>query len=188
MISESEREIPRSGDEENRVRCSSRKSTERPPQVGQLMSGTPNDSSDWGPCPQGELTRVAGRLQRQRSLRRVARVAAITTVTLVALAGIVVLFVPEATGWLFHPGEFHYGGISCSEIQRLLPELKAGTLDEKTMARVRVHLDKCPHCQTFSRVLRDRPVQTGALSGGLSPVPAVCQQPFVLMNSFRRAK
>jgi len=119
------------------------------------MVGTPKEPSGWEACPEGELARVAGRLRRRRRVGAAVR----------AVAAVAVILLAITTIYLQWPGsgEYNYGGITCIEVHNALPALKAGTLDEKTLARVRAHLKKCPLCEPLSHFLPPNPTQTGSL-------------------------
>ena len=121
------------------------------------MNTTSQESEQWQSCPPGELGRMTGRLRRRRQMQILTRATAAVAVLLVAIGGV---------SWQFRdrtqppveskPGEgFNYGGITCAGLHRVLPQLKAGTLDAATLARVREHLEKCDHCQGLARYLPD---------------------------------
>ena len=125
------------------------------------MSATSDDSGQWQPCPPGEIGRMANRLQRTRRLSLIPRAdrRSPRSCSSASLASTCEVAVSLAR---LNSGEFDYGGITCTEIHRVLPGLKAGTLDDETLARVREHIEKCPLCKAFSNFLPNS-VQTGGL-------------------------
>ena len=136
------------------------------------MNKTSDDSGLWQPCPPGEFGRIAGRLKRKRRLRAALRAAPIATLLLVGVGSIWLRF---GAPFLQNPdanGEYHYGGITCTELHRVVPALKAGTLDDATLARVRRHLELCPHCTPFRKWLPDPPQTAWGQSLGRTEIPA----------------
>jgi hypothetical protein len=125
------------------------------------MNTAPDETNLWEPLSAGELGRIAVRRRRRRRTLAVGQLT--TAVALLLVAGGLYLHFgsePEPPRRQAKPGEFDYGGITCTEMHEVEAGLKAGTLDAKTMARVRAHLELCPHCKGFRKFLRD-PVQTG---------------------------
>jgi len=125
------------------------------------MNTTSNESDLWQPCPPGELDRLAGRLRRRRYGRIVARATAVVAVLLAAVGGLSWQFGEKPQpAVVSRPGEgFDYGGITCAGVHRVLPQLKAGTIDAATLSRVREHLEKCDHCKSLSRYLPDAAIR-----------------------------
>jgi predicted anti-sigma-YlaC factor YlaD len=125
-----------------------------------------SDSGEWQPCPPGELVKTAGSLRSQHRIVKVARLATVSALLLLVAGAVYIQMGPgqnfKLPGQPQEDGEFHFGGISCTEVHRALPGLKARTLDDATLARVREHLEKCPHCKPLARFLQD-PVQTGQM-------------------------
>lgn len=121
------------------------------------MNSTSNESDLWQPCPPGELGRLTGRLRRRRYGWIAARATAVVAVLLVAVGGLTWQFGEKPQpAVVSRPGEgFDYGGITCTGVHRVLPQLKAGTIDAATLSRVREHLEKCDHCRGLSRYLPD---------------------------------
>lgn len=121
------------------------------------MNTTSQESDLWQPCPPGELGRMTGRLRRQRQLQIAKRLTAATAVVLVSTVGLWWQFGGKSQpSVVSKPGEgFNFGGITCAGVHRALPQLKAGTIDAATLARVREHLEKCDHCKDLSRFLPD---------------------------------
>ncbi|HEY3963652.1 MAG TPA: zf-HC2 domain-containing protein [Planctomycetaceae bacterium] len=118
------------------------------------------DTGNWQPCPEGELSRVALRLLGRHRRRRLAQMVA-AAVALVAIAGSACWqFGPRMPG----PEGFNYGGITCAEMHRLAPAVQTGTLDDATLARFRKHVELCPHCKSFGKLLSNPP-QTGQIPG-----------------------
>jgi len=149
--------------------------------VGRVKSSS-SDSGSWRPCPPGELVEIAGRLQGRRRSKDRARLFAASALVLLAVVAISLSLGPWQNFRVPRPdpvsGEFHFGGITCTELHRALPGLKARTLDDATLVRVREHIEKCPHCNVFARLLQE-PLQTGQLPEGDPDGPAN-RQSFVL--------
>lgn len=127
-----------------------------------------NDSGSWQPCPPGELNRVAVRLRGRRWNRMLAQAVTACAVLFVVVGGAYLQFGPRKPVPAADPNPsagpegFNYGGITCAEMHRVAPALKAGTLDDATLARFRKHVELCPHCKSFGKLLPDAP-QTGHL-------------------------
>lgn len=145
--------------------------------MGQVKSSS-SESGGWQPCPPGELGELAGRLRTRRRNSRIARLATVSALLLLAAGAIYLQIEPGRTlnlpGHALENGEFNFGGITCTELHRALPGLKAHTLDDATLARVREHVEKCPHCKSFARFL-EGPVQTGHLPGADQDRPLISQ-------------
>ncbi len=101
------------------------------------MSTPSADRDPWDACPPGELQRMVGRTrirQRRRFLKRLGGTAA--GLAAIAAGGF----------WLLQPGEYHFGGIACSEVMSLLPDYRANKLPAELKEKVSLHLAKCPEC------------------------------------------
>lgn len=149
------------------------------------MNTTSHESDQWQPCPPGELGRMSGRLRRRRQMQIATRLTASTAVLLLVAGGLSWQFREQSQAPVVsQPGEgFNYGGITCAGLHRVLPQLKAGTLDAATLARVREHLEKCDHCTSLSRFLPDatnrasqRPFQAVYLHAHTSPLPQLLME------------
>lgn len=99
----------------------------------------------WKTCPPGALGQLDRRLRaRRRSL--LLRESSLL-ILMAALIGI-------TAGYLASPGAkpptssgpFDFAGISCGEVQRLLPALAANRLDPDKAVQVRQHVLECPQC------------------------------------------
>jgi hypothetical protein len=146
------------------------------------VKSSSSDSGAWQPCPPGELVEIAGRLQGRRRRKDRARLLAASALVLLAVGAISLSLGLWQKNGDPRPdpvtGEFHFGGISCTELHRALPGLKARTLDDATLARVREHIEKCPHCNVFARLIQE-PAQTGQVPVANPDGPAKGQS-FVL--------
>lgn len=120
-----------------------------------------NDSGGWQSCPPGELGRVAVRLRGRRRSRRLAQFVAAGAVLLIVAGTGYLQFGLRAPGPADDPSQspgpegFNYGGITCAGMHRVEAALKAGTLDAATLARVRKHVELCPQCKSFGKLLPD---------------------------------
>ncbi len=109
---------------------------------------TPVD--DWQPCPPGELKRMADRIRLRERRKALKKMGAAGAALLVAVGGGYL-----AKEWFDQPREYHFGGIACSEVMPLLPDYRAGKLDELLRNQVSEHLDKCPNCGPMYRRMLD---------------------------------
>jgi hypothetical protein len=50
-------------------------------------------------------------------------------------------------GWtLYESADYTYGGVSCTEVQKLASQFGRGELSEELSAKVRNHVRQCPRC------------------------------------------
>lgn len=103
-------------------------------------------SDEWRPCPQGTLTGLSRRLKQRQRVRQLQKTVATVAVLLLAV-GAGVLWLPQQPTMQ----EPSYGGITCSEVQRVLPEVASGMLEQDTLTKVEQHLAECPHCAELAR-------------------------------------
>lgn len=103
---------------------------------------------EWQLCPAGTLKQAA-REQRVRSRRRI--------LFQTGGAAAAALF----AGWLggtivdrLASREPSFGGITCSNVRARVGDYMAGTLDQETSERIRIHLDQCEGCQAFMREMQ----------------------------------
>jgi hypothetical protein len=108
---------------------------------------------EWVKCPPGELTRLAKRLRWNRQRRIFLGASAA-----VSVAGLLLAL------WLGWPAstdmrEYHFAGISCSQVRQLAPKYLAGELKPALREKVSQHLAQCPLCKQFMKDM-------GMTSGG----------------------
>jgi hypothetical protein len=118
------------------------------------MTNPRNLPDEWNPCPPGTLSTLAGK-ERQRH-RRQFLVRAGSAVGVLALG--------SGVGWLAFRGwgdtsEPNYGGIACSEVQKLAPQFMMAQLDESVTERIQLHLEQCAECR---KLLESMPMKTAA--------------------------
>jgi len=102
----------------------------------------------WKSCQPGELTGYSNRVQRRHFLQLAGR----TT----GIAGCVVAV--GAAGWweylrrLENAGQL--AGLTCSDVNHLMPEYTAGRLDAKRSQLLEEHVRRCSVCANFRPRLR----------------------------------
>jgi len=132
-----------------------------------MTTGRQQNDGHWSACDSGL---IADLVQRRRNRRRTVFAAQLAGGAL--LGGLLAFLV---TGELRpfaksqSAQEFHYGGISCTEVRSHLGSYLKGDVDEPTAARIRVHLNECPHCAALLKRMRDDNRRTGRLPGPKEP-------------------
>lgn len=123
----------------------------------------PSREDVWQPCPPGEISGMVTGLQNRRRAMVVGRTTfAAALVLLVAAASqFSGLNTPEGPDTSV-AGEHDCGGIHCSEAMAHLKAYREGTLDEKTTAQVRAHVEECPLCGPRFREMNDGSAQVSA--------------------------
>lgn len=105
-------------------------------------------STAWQPCPEGELSRLTGRLRRREQVRRVKQVAA-------AVAPLIVLLAAAWAGATWNPGPTqpinYHAGISCPEVVKAAPAFAASELSETRRLQILEHIEKCQRCRQLFR-------------------------------------
>lgn len=117
-------------------------------------------SDEWRPCPRGTLTGLSRQLKQRQRVRQLQKTVGTVAVLLLAV-GVGVLWLPQQPT-MQRPTmrEPSYGGITCSEVQRVLPEVASGTLEQETLTKVEQHLAECPHCAELARRMKAGSVAT----------------------------
>lgn len=95
--------------------------------------------ADWAPCPPGKIVHLGQKLRKQRQRRVFLRTATMLTGAAAIGAG-------TWLSWTMLGREPNYGGVTCSEVQRLGADYAKGNLDEAVKNLVRQHLARCPKC------------------------------------------
>lgn len=114
------------------------------------MATDKNPSDGWSPCPEGTLTGLAANLRRRERIQHLQRISSLVALLLVAIA---------AGTWfsnLYSDGsmESNYGGITCTEVQKSLPQMMSGRAGESLVTRINAHLVRCPHCAEVARRMK----------------------------------
>jgi len=117
-----------------------------------------NPSDGWSPCPKGTLTGLAATLKRREQIQRLQRISSLVALLLVAIAAGTWFSNRYSDGSM----ESNYGGITCSEVQKSLPEMMSGTADESLVTRINAHLVRCPHCAEMARRMKEHEVHASA--------------------------
>lgn len=112
------------------------------------MNTDKNLQDDWTPCPAGTLTGLKRRLHRTRRAERAWRLAAQASVLLVVVAAV---WVFTQTGGGRGTAEYDFGGITCTEVHRLLPKYMQGEVEPTIAEKIKLHLAECPRCQELVR-------------------------------------
>ena len=122
------------------------------------MSKSEQELDRWQSCPPGTLSRtVRGINARQRDRRRAKFVGAAGGV-------VVLLFAAVIVGQQFGRGPTpvpNVRGITCAQLQTLLPAYLAGKLEAAVTGQVKTHLDKCPHCRELYKKGKDETALPG---------------------------
>jgi len=106
-------------------------------------------SDAWQPCQGGELQQLADR-QRRQGLRRATAIYGGAVAAIVALV-VVGVFALQA---MQNGGEYHYGGIACTDVKKVLRDYASGKLaaeDADKARQIKIHLEKCPACGPLYR-------------------------------------
>ncbi len=104
------------------------------------MSSNPRPAPlSWKPCPPGTLVDLSQRMRGQRQRRHAVRLGGLMALVIAVAIGVAV---PIAQ----RPRQYEFGGITCREVQRILPAYVAGTLPAELAQRVQQHLLECPNC------------------------------------------
>lgn len=103
------------------------------------------------PCPPGTFQSLAEKLRKRRRRR-------VFLWNTLAAAGTVVVAGEGLMLWLAlrepgqqSPAEYHYGGIACSEVQKLAGAYAKGELVAPVQEKVRQHVAQCPRCGQLFR-------------------------------------
>jgi hypothetical protein len=96
------------------------------------------------PCPPGTFLLLAEKLRKRRHRRVFLRTAVVSTA--VAAGTGLSLWLGLRESGQRSPAEYHYGGIACSEVQKLASSYGRGELAAPIREKVRQHVAQCPHC------------------------------------------
>ncbi len=110
------------------------------------------ESEGWVDVPPGMLSACAQRKRRRTRLRQATAVAG-----LVAIFAVGIGFGVTASDYWSRPSEMNFGGITCREVQELLPKVAAmEKLPAEQLAKVHAHVAQCPHCQRMREKMMSR--------------------------------
>lgn len=129
------------------------------------MSATSRGEDQWEPCPSGEVRRMVGDMKSRRRIRKIRRVATVS-VALLLIGGLGLYLVPRPGPPA--DGDFHFGGIACSEVRLSMPKMMAGGLDDGTMSRIQQHVSECPYCGPHCGPMLEK-MKAGAMKTGQVP-------------------
>jgi anti-sigma factor RsiW len=103
------------------------------------------------PCPPGTFQGLAEKLRKRRRRRVFLRNAAAVAGTAVVAGGGFSLWLGLRGSGQQGPTEYHFGGLACSEVQKLADAYAKGELSPPMRDRVRQHVAQCPRCQQMFR-------------------------------------
>jgi hypothetical protein len=103
------------------------------------------------PCPPGMFQSLAEKLRKRRRRRVFLRNAVAVAGTAVVAGGGISLWLGLKGSGQHGPTEYHFGGLACSEVQKLADAYAKGQLSPPMRDRVRQHVAQCPRCQQMFR-------------------------------------
>lgn len=113
------------------------------------MKNKTNPSHQWQPCPSGLLSRTVRLPRRRRRHRAVNRGLALgLTLLLVGWGGVYM------SSRVQPQREFHFGGITCREVRKFMPDYMAHALPPEIEQRVGQHLARCPDCGALMKQMQ----------------------------------
>lgn len=113
------------------------------------MKRETNQSDQWQPCPPGLLSRSVRLPRRRRRHQAVNRGLALgLTLLLVGWGGVYMSSQVEQSR------EFHFGGITCREVRKFMPDYMAHALPPEIEKRVGQHLVRCPDCGALMKQMQ----------------------------------
>ena len=113
------------------------------------MKEDKNRSDEWQPCPPGLLSCSVRLPKRRRRHEAVNRGLALgLTLLLVAWGGVYM------SSRVHESREFHFGGISCREVRKFMPDYMAHALPPDIEKRVGQHLARCPACGALMKQMQ----------------------------------
>ena len=125
---------------------------------GEIMAKDTNPNDGWSPCPEGTLTGLAATLKRREQIQRLQRISSLVALLLVAIAAGTWFSNRSSEGSM----ESNYGGITCTEVQKSLPQMMSGSADESLVTRINAHLVRCPLCAEMARRMKELEVHAAA--------------------------
>lgn len=133
------------------------------------MKRETNQSDQWQPCPRGLLSRSVGLPRRRRRHQAVNRGLALGLMLLLVGWGGVYM-----SSRVEQSGEFHFGGITCREVRKFMPDYMAHALPPEIEKRVGQHLARCPDCGALMKQMQQGapaamtsiPKPTGGIADG----------------------
>lgn len=101
------------------------------------------------PCPAGTFQRLAEKLRKRRRRRDFLWTALAATGTAVVAGEGLMLWLALREPGQQSPSEYYYGGMACSEVQRLADAYAKGELDAPTREKIRQHVVQCSRCRSL---------------------------------------
>ena len=138
------------------------------------MSKDTNSNDGWSPCPEGTLTGLAVTLKRRQRIQRLQRISSLVALLVVAIAAGTWFANRSSDGSM----ESNYGGITCTDVQKALPQMMSGNAEESLITRINAHLAKCPQCAEMARRMKEHEMHAAA---GPSIRALCCDQQAVLL-------
>jgi predicted anti-sigma-YlaC factor YlaD len=103
------------------------------------------------PCPPGTFQSLAEKLRKRRRRRLFLRNAVAVVSTAAVAGGGLSLWLGLKGAGQQDSGEYHFGGLACSEVQKLAGAYAKGELAPPMREQVRQHVAQCPRCQQMFR-------------------------------------
>lgn len=126
-----------------------------------------NERDHWEPVPPGTLAGIA---RRQQARDRNRQVLGALGLCVVCVLGIGMGW--TISGWPRDSTGPNFGGITCQEVQSLLPKMLAGGhLPPEQASRVDVHLKHCPECRRMRDAMMSKPTNTARQSADADVLP-----------------
>ncbi len=96
-----------------------------------------NAQDRWTACPQGELSRLRGRLRGRRRRRITAQA-----------AGVLAVLLTGTVLWTMNlrNRDNTFAGLTCTQVSQLATAYGEGKLDADIHEQVRLHVNECPRC------------------------------------------
>ena len=122
------------------------------------MTQTNSTADDWTPIPPGSLLALASRLKTRRQMRLVGRVGVVAGVVVAAIG--LSLFSMSPTSSMQEP---NFGGITCTEVHRVMPDVIADRANPDVLRRVQDHVRQCAACQKLMQNMQTAPRETASV-------------------------
>jgi hypothetical protein len=103
------------------------------------------------PCPPGTFQSLAEKLRKRRRRRAFLWNALATVGTAIVAGEGLMLWLAFREPGQQGPSEYYYGGIACSEVQKLADAYAKGELDAPTREKIRQHVAQCLRCGSLFR-------------------------------------
>lgn len=114
------------------------------------MNAQREPDASWIPCREGEVAGLVRRLKWRKRTPLLAGVAGASMAILIA----VTVFLLASRGGPEHQGEYHFAGISCSDVRAQARQYMMGQLAPELRRRIDDHLEECPECGALFRQMQ----------------------------------